>query len=289
MLGYNPGNVEHGYLWWLAWLDHNARTLFSVQDANGVFRPLFLQASCATYAQLIDNLNTSRPASGSEFEGVLNLTPIIGANGLCPKQAAAQPGRLQAVPGPASRGRRRVAHVGSSGRSSGNVSALTAFDPGPPRHSRSMETGTPSIAKVATMVLFALSCVGLLLFLWLSFGGTIPFNPQGYRFEAAFPDASQLADQADVRIAGRVGGQGDRQAARPAGQPHAGDDPDEQQVRADPQGRPGDPAPEDDPRRDLRAARRRAPRAARCSPTARILPRGNVQTGGPARQDLQRP
>ena len=31
------------------------------------------------------------------------------------------------------------------------------------------------------MVLFALSCVGLLLFLWLSFGGTIPFNPQGYR------------------------------------------------------------------------------------------------------------
>jgi phospholipid/cholesterol/gamma-HCH transport system substrate-binding protein len=65
-----------------------------------------------------------------------------------------------------------------------------------------METGTPSIGKVATMVLFALSCVGLLLFLWLSFGGTIPFNPQGYRFKAAFPDASQLATQADVRIAG---------------------------------------------------------------------------------------
>jgi virulence factor Mce-like protein len=65
-----------------------------------------------------------------------------------------------------------------------------------------METGTPSIAKVATMVLFALSCIGLLLFLWLSFGGTIPLNPQGYRFEAAFPDASQLATQADVRIAG---------------------------------------------------------------------------------------
>ena len=65
-----------------------------------------------------------------------------------------------------------------------------------------METGSPSIAKIFTMVLFALSCVGLLLFLWLSFGGTIPFNPQGYRFKVAFPDASQLADQADVRIAG---------------------------------------------------------------------------------------
>jgi phospholipid/cholesterol/gamma-HCH transport system substrate-binding protein len=65
-----------------------------------------------------------------------------------------------------------------------------------------METGSPSVTKIFSMVLFALSCVGLLLFLWLSFGGTIPFNPQGYRFEVAFPDASQLADQADVRIAG---------------------------------------------------------------------------------------
>jgi hypothetical protein len=53
-----------------------------------------------------------------------------------------------------------------------------------------------------TMVLFALSCVGLLLFLWLSFGGEVPFNPRGYRFQVAFPDAQQLASQADVRIAG---------------------------------------------------------------------------------------
>ena len=65
-----------------------------------------------------------------------------------------------------------------------------------------METGAPSVSKIVTMVLFALSCVGLLLVMWLSFGGTIPFNPQGYRFEVAFPDASQLADQADVRISG---------------------------------------------------------------------------------------
>jgi hypothetical protein len=54
MVGYNPGNTEHGYLWWLAWLNHNARTLFSIQDANGDFRPLFLQASCATYGQLLN-------------------------------------------------------------------------------------------------------------------------------------------------------------------------------------------------------------------------------------------
>ncbi|HZU40803.1 MAG TPA: MlaD family protein [Solirubrobacteraceae bacterium] len=65
-----------------------------------------------------------------------------------------------------------------------------------------METRSPSIGKVLTMVLFALSCVGLLLFLWLSFGGTIPFNPQGYRIQVAFPNAQELATQADVRIAG---------------------------------------------------------------------------------------
>jgi phospholipid/cholesterol/gamma-HCH transport system substrate-binding protein len=81
MLGYNPGNTEHGYLWWLAWLDHNARTLFSVQDANGDFRPLFLQASCATYAQLANNSPLQ--------EVIYNLTPILTNTGICPTQAAA--------------------------------------------------------------------------------------------------------------------------------------------------------------------------------------------------------
>ncbi len=89
MLGYNPGNTEHGYLWWLAWLDHNVRTLFSVQDANGDFRPLFLQASCATYTQLINSLNLQSTGLGSEIESLLNVTPILTSAGLCPTQAAA--------------------------------------------------------------------------------------------------------------------------------------------------------------------------------------------------------
>jgi virulence factor Mce-like protein len=65
-----------------------------------------------------------------------------------------------------------------------------------------MQTSAPSPLKVFTMVLFAFSCVGLLLFLWLSFGGPIPLKPQGYRFRASFPNAQELAPQADVRIAG---------------------------------------------------------------------------------------
>ncbi len=65
-----------------------------------------------------------------------------------------------------------------------------------------METSAPSFGKIASMVLFTLSCVGLLLFLWVEFGGTLPFNSQGYRFEASFPYAQELATPADVRIAG---------------------------------------------------------------------------------------
>ncbi len=65
-----------------------------------------------------------------------------------------------------------------------------------------METGAPSRFKIVSMVLFAMSCIGLLLFLWVEFGGTIPFNPQGYRVKVAFPYAQQLASQSDVRIAG---------------------------------------------------------------------------------------
>jgi virulence factor Mce-like protein len=52
------------------------------------------------------------------------------------------------------------------------------------------------------MVGFTLSCFGLLLFLWLAFGGPIPFQPRGYQFHVQFPEAVQLAKQADVRISG---------------------------------------------------------------------------------------
>lgn len=80
-LGYSPGGGQHGYLWWLAWADHNARTLFSIQDANGDFRPLFLQASCATYSQIVANL-------GSEAAMALNVVPtMLTAAGLCPDGA----------------------------------------------------------------------------------------------------------------------------------------------------------------------------------------------------------
>jgi phospholipid/cholesterol/gamma-HCH transport system substrate-binding protein len=65
-----------------------------------------------------------------------------------------------------------------------------------------MNKAALSPLRVVTMVVFALSCFGLLLFLWLSFGGPIPLKPQGYRVQVAFPEAATLATEADVRIAG---------------------------------------------------------------------------------------
>ncbi len=61
---------------------------------------------------------------------------------------------------------------------------------------------TPRILQLAAMVVFTMSCFGLLLFLWLAFGGSIPLKPEGYRLKVAFPEAATLAEEADVRLAG---------------------------------------------------------------------------------------
>jgi phospholipid/cholesterol/gamma-HCH transport system substrate-binding protein len=65
-----------------------------------------------------------------------------------------------------------------------------------------MQKQAPTRGKLGVMVFFALSCFLLLLYLWKSFGGPTPLAPQGYRFVANFDEATQLADNADVRISG---------------------------------------------------------------------------------------
>jgi phospholipid/cholesterol/gamma-HCH transport system substrate-binding protein len=56
--------------------------------------------------------------------------------------------------------------------------------------------------RILTMLAFTGSCVGLLIFLWISFGGATPFAPEGYRLNAEFSQAVELGTQADVRISG---------------------------------------------------------------------------------------
>jgi phospholipid/cholesterol/gamma-HCH transport system substrate-binding protein len=83
MLGYSPGGAQHGYLWWLAWLGHNTRTLFSVQDANGPYRPLFIQFSCSQISTL-----TSPTSPFALVGSLLNLTPLRSScPGLTPLSA----------------------------------------------------------------------------------------------------------------------------------------------------------------------------------------------------------
>jgi phospholipid/cholesterol/gamma-HCH transport system substrate-binding protein len=65
-----------------------------------------------------------------------------------------------------------------------------------------MQKRAPTLANLLVISLFALSCFGLLLFLWESFGGSVPLKPKGYRFAVAFPRTLLLAEESDVRISG---------------------------------------------------------------------------------------
>ncbi len=134
MLGYSPGGAQHGYLWWLAWLDHNIRTLFSVQDANGVYRPLFLQASCASLNQI------SQGVSGSAL--LLNLTPILSDTGLCPTTTATGPLPIPlSKQGPSSS---KSSSAGSAGSGSSSSSSSGSSGAGAGASSTSTSSSAPS-------------------------------------------------------------------------------------------------------------------------------------------------
>ncbi|WP_320669184.1 MlaD family protein [Patulibacter defluvii] len=60
----------------------------------------------------------------------------------------------------------------------------------------------PTFGQIVVMVAFALSCFGLLLFLWTSFGGPVPVRPKAYQVSTEFQSGSQLASYADVRVSG---------------------------------------------------------------------------------------
>jgi phospholipid/cholesterol/gamma-HCH transport system substrate-binding protein len=65
-----------------------------------------------------------------------------------------------------------------------------------------MQKRAPTLGNILVIILFVLSCFGLLMFLWESFGGPLPLKPKGYRMTVAFPRSLALAEQSDVRISG---------------------------------------------------------------------------------------
>jgi phospholipid/cholesterol/gamma-HCH transport system substrate-binding protein len=65
-----------------------------------------------------------------------------------------------------------------------------------------MSKRAPSTTQLLVIVGFALSCFGILLFLWVTFGGPTPFKAKPYEIKVPFNEATQLAEQSDVRISG---------------------------------------------------------------------------------------
>jgi phospholipid/cholesterol/gamma-HCH transport system substrate-binding protein len=81
MVGFNPNGKEgpdnakrdEGFLFWIAWLDHDGASLFSSSDANGPFRPVSLGAPCSTLKQTGD----ANPPLG------MILAPALGDPHVC--------------------------------------------------------------------------------------------------------------------------------------------------------------------------------------------------------------
>jgi phospholipid/cholesterol/gamma-HCH transport system substrate-binding protein len=65
-----------------------------------------------------------------------------------------------------------------------------------------MSKRAPSTTQLLIIAGFALSCFGILLFLWVTFGGPTPFKAKSYEIKVPFNEATQLAEQSDVRISG---------------------------------------------------------------------------------------
>ncbi|MGB7588758.1 MAG: MlaD family protein [Solirubrobacterales bacterium] len=65
-----------------------------------------------------------------------------------------------------------------------------------------MSKRAPSTGQLLVIAGFALSCFGILLFMWITFGGPIPFKAKPYEIKIPFNEATQLAQQSDVRISG---------------------------------------------------------------------------------------
>ena len=65
-----------------------------------------------------------------------------------------------------------------------------------------MSKRAPSTTQLLVIAGFALSCFGILLFLWVTFGGPTPFRAKPYEIKVPFNEATQLAEQSDVRVSG---------------------------------------------------------------------------------------
>jgi phospholipid/cholesterol/gamma-HCH transport system substrate-binding protein len=80
MLAYNPpGRNEEGYLFWAAWANHLAPTVFATQDAHGPIRHGLVVFGCQTGA-VLDAVADSNPQLGT----LVDLLNGPNRSGICP-------------------------------------------------------------------------------------------------------------------------------------------------------------------------------------------------------------
>jgi phospholipid/cholesterol/gamma-HCH transport system substrate-binding protein len=88
MVGFNPGGRQgpdvagrdEGFLFWLAWLNHDGAALFSSSDANGPFRPVTAAADCDTLREI------SSEEGGNQIYALVFGKPLFDA-GVCPSNS----------------------------------------------------------------------------------------------------------------------------------------------------------------------------------------------------------
>jgi phospholipid/cholesterol/gamma-HCH transport system substrate-binding protein len=98
-----------------------------------------------------------------------------------------------------------------------------------------MQKQAPSLGRILVAGGFTLSCFGLILFLWVAFGGPIPLKPESYRVKVDFPEATQLAIESDVRIGGVSVGKVKAIDLAPANRRVEGNDTTEAEIEIQPQ------------------------------------------------------
>jgi phospholipid/cholesterol/gamma-HCH transport system substrate-binding protein len=84
LAGYNPNGREgpskdgreEGYLFWIAWLQHNGAALFSTSDANGPFRPVTLGGTCS----VLKSITSENPPLNQTLLPALTDPKICGTN-----------------------------------------------------------------------------------------------------------------------------------------------------------------------------------------------------------------
>jgi phospholipid/cholesterol/gamma-HCH transport system substrate-binding protein len=78
-LAYNPAGPEEGYLFWLAWLNHNTNNMFMLQDALGPLRRGLVIQNCLT-ATVAEGLAAERPF----LRTLQQLTNVPMSSTICP-------------------------------------------------------------------------------------------------------------------------------------------------------------------------------------------------------------